>query len=80
MKPARRIGPAERIIAVLLGAIWACAGLGGIVLGLAQAHWQPVVLGLGALWYASAWLRVAARRRLLTWAELAVPWRRVPPG
>jgi len=65
----------DQTVATILGAIWLLAGFAGIVVGIMQAHWQPIVLGSGALWYASLWLRVAARRRLLTWSELAVPWR-----
>jgi len=34
-------------------------------------------VGLAAVLYGAAWLRVAARSRLLTWHEFIAPWRRI---
>jgi hypothetical protein len=70
-----RFGAVDQTVATLLGAIWLVAGLASILLGITYARWPAIVLGSGALWYASLWLRVAARRRLFTWSELAFPWR-----
>jgi hypothetical protein len=74
--PTRReLSSVNRMVALVLAVIWLCAGIGAIVVGFMQARWLVVVLGVFALWYALLWLRVVSRRRLLTWAELVVPWR-----
>jgi len=74
-----KLGPIDRTVATVLGLIWLSGGVTSIVLGLARASWLPVLFGPFALWYAVAWLRVARRNRLLTWSELATPWRRGRP-
>jgi hypothetical protein len=48
-----------------------------LYLALVQGRWIMAFVALGALLYGAAWLRVAARSRLLTWVELIAPWRRV---
>jgi hypothetical protein len=60
----------------VLAFIWLAAAISAIVLGLTRARPTLVVLGAFALAYGLLWLRVAATRRLLTWSELAIPWRR----
>ena len=76
MVPTRReLSGVNRMVALVLAVIWLCAGIGAILFGFMQARWVFVVLGVFALWYALLWLRVVSRRRLLTWAELVVPWR-----
>ena len=74
VRTRRELASVNRMIALGLAVIWLCAGIGAIVLGFMQVRWLVVVLGLFALWYALLWLRVVSRRRLLTWAELVVPW------
>jgi len=46
-----------------------------MVVGLMYGRWLLGVIAVFALWYAILWFRVAARSRLLTWSELARPWR-----
>ena len=70
-----RLGNANRILAFVLAGIWLCAGLAAIAIGVVRERWVIGIAGLFALGYAMLWLRVAARRRLLTWAELVLPWR-----
>lgn len=71
----RKLGNANRILAFVLAGIWLCAGFAAIAVGLAHARWVLAVAGALALGYAVLWLRVAARRRLLAWSELVLPWR-----
>src|SRR4051812_22683778 len=71
----REISVVNRTVAFVLAVVWLCAGIGAVCLGFAQARWLVVVLGLFALGYALLWLRVAVRRRLLTWSRLIAPWR-----
>ena len=76
MRPIRReLSGVNRMVALALAVIWLSAGIGAIVFGFIHARWLVVVLGVFALSYAMLWFRVASRRRLLTWAELFVPWR-----
>ena len=70
------LSSADRVVAVALGAVWLGGGISAVALGVMRGQWLLVVVGVGALSYAAAWLRVVARSRLLTWAELAAPWRR----
>jgi len=67
----------ERGLAVALSVIWLAGGAFALYLALARSHWVMAFVALGALVYGAAWLRVAARARLLTWVELIAPWRRV---
>jgi len=66
----------NRVVALLLATIWLCAGVAGVVLGYIYSRWLLISIGVFALWYALLWSRVVARSQLLTWRELAVPWRR----
>ena len=65
----------NRAVALILALIWFCAGVAAIVFGYIHGRWLLLALGIFALWYALLWCRVVARARLLTWRELAVPWR-----
>ena len=71
----RKIGGVNRTVALVLATIWLCAGIAALLLGHLHGRWLLAALGAFALWYASLWLRVATRRRLLTWSELFIPWR-----
>lgn len=72
----RTLDGANRVLAFVLAFVWLTAAIAAIVFGLARATPTLVVLGALALGYGLLWLRVAATRRLLTWSELALPWRR----
>ena len=65
----------NRAVAFALAAIWLSAGAAAIFFGLMQSRWTLVVAGLFALGYSLLWLRVTARKRLLTWTDVVVPWR-----
>jgi hypothetical protein len=38
-------------------------------------RWVMAIAALLALFYALLWIRVAVKARLLTWSEIAAPWR-----
>jgi hypothetical protein len=62
------LGPGGRTIAAGLAAVWAGAGLAGVVVGLVlRPGGLPVVLGALAIAYASLWLRVAVTGRRIRW-------------
>jgi hypothetical protein len=65
----------NRGVAFSLALVWLGAGITGIVLGLSRGNVSLLVVALAAVVYAVLWIRVAARSRLLTWRELATPWR-----
>jgi hypothetical protein len=67
----------ERCLAVVLAAVWLCAGGMGVYAGVTQARWVVAAIASAAFVYGMAWLRVALRARLLSWSELVVPWRRL---
>ena len=73
----KALSPIERGIAVSLALVWLSGGALGVFLALVHARWAVAIGGLAALVYGVAWLRVAARSRLLTWHELIAPWRRL---
>ena len=66
----------NRVVALFLATVWFCAGVAGVVLGYIYNRWLLMSIGVFALWYALLWSRVVVRSQLLTWRELAVPWRR----
>jgi len=70
-----RLGGVNRAVALALAIVWLCAGVAGIVLGFVHGPLLLVAIALFAIWYAVLWFRVVARSRLLTWRELATPWR-----
>ena len=73
----KALSPIERGVAVSLALVWLCGGAFALYLALVHARWGVAIGGVAALVYGAAWLRVAARSRLLTWHELIAPWRRV---
>ena len=71
----------NRIAAAILSLVWASAGVAGLVAAYTYGRWVLVLASLFALWYAALWAQVVARARLLSWPEIAVPWRaRDPDG
>jgi hypothetical protein len=66
----------NRVVALFLATVWFGAGGAGVVLGYIFNRWLLMSIGVCALWYALLWSRVVVRSQLLTWRELAVPWRR----
>jgi hypothetical protein len=77
MRKSATLSRLERGVAVGLSVIWLAGGGFTLYLALVQGRWIMAFVALGALIYGAAWLRVAARSRLLTWVELIAPWRRV---
>jgi len=65
----------NRLAALILSLVWLCAGVAGLVLGIARSRIVPIIASLLAIGYAILWFRVFARSRLLTWHELIAPWR-----
>jgi hypothetical protein len=66
----------NRIVATLLAAIWLCAGLAMIVLGLRNGKWLLALLGPFGIWYGLAWIRVAHQGRLPGGRLRLNPWGR----
>jgi hypothetical protein len=71
----RSVTGVNRIVALALALVWLSAGTAALVVGLLYGRWLLTVIAVFALWYAILWFRVAARSHLLTWSELAAPWR-----
>ena len=69
------LGGVNRAVALGLALVWLSAGLAGTVLGFLHGRLLLVALSLVAIGYAFLWFRVVARSRLLTWRQLASPWR-----
>jgi hypothetical protein len=65
----------SRVAAAILALVWAAAGAGGLVAAYVYGRWVIGAVALFALWYAVLWAWVAARGRLLSWNEAAMPWR-----
>jgi len=76
VKGQNKLSTVNRSIAWVLAVVWLSAGISAIAAGLMRSSWLPLVLGVFALAYAVLWLRVVAKGRLLTWAEVVAPWRR----
>ena len=70
-----KLGHIHRAVAAILSLVWACAGLAGLVAAYVYGRWALALAALFALWYAAVWAYVVARARLLTWREIAMPWR-----
>jgi len=70
-----KLGSINRLVAVILALVWACAGVAGLVVGYVYGAWMTAVAAVFALWYAALWVRVVAQARLLAWSEVATPWR-----
>jgi hypothetical protein len=77
MKRSRTLSSSERVLAVCLSLAWLCGGALALYSALIHSRWGIGVAAIAALIYGAAWLRVAALSRLLTWAELVAPWRRL---
>jgi hypothetical protein len=71
----RKLGHVNRTIAVILALVWTFSGITGLVAAYVYGRWIIALAALFALWYAVLWARVVARARLLTWSEIAMPWR-----
>ena len=77
MRKPGTLSPFERGLALALSLVWLGGSVGTLYFAVLQSRWLPGFLAIAALVYGAAWLRVATRSRLLTWAELIAPWRRV---
>jgi hypothetical protein len=71
----RRVAGVNRFIALVLAFLWLSAGVAGIAIAIRDGNVLLGFVALFALFYATLWLRVSARSRLLTWTEVAMPWR-----
>ena len=67
---------ANRIVAAVLAAIWLCAGMLVLVLGLFQGRWLMILVGPLGIGYGLVWVRVAYEGQHLTWPDGLLPWRR----
>ena len=76
MRKNGTLSRAERGLAVALSLIWLAGGAFTMYFALLQGRWGMGLVALAGLLYGGAWLRVAARSRLLTWHEFITPWRR----
>jgi hypothetical protein len=65
----------NRLVAVILAVVWACAGVAGFVVAFIYGRWVAALVAFFALWYAVLWIRVVVQARLLTWSDVATPWR-----
>jgi hypothetical protein len=70
----------NRALAGVLALVWIVVGIVSLVLALVHERWLLALLAVVAILYGVAWLRVAARGRLLRARELATPWRSRPAG
>jgi hypothetical protein len=70
-----KLGSINRLVAVILALAWACAGVAGLVVAYVYGRWVAAAAAVFALWYALLWVRVVVQARLLTWSEVATPWR-----
>jgi len=70
-----KLGSINRLVAVILALVWACAGVAGLVVAYVYGAWMAAVAAIFALWYAVLWVRVVVQARLLAWSDVATPWR-----
>jgi hypothetical protein len=70
-----KLGHINRAAAAILALVWACAGIAGLVAAYVYGRWVVALPALFAFWYAVLWARVVAGARLLSWSEVATPWR-----
>ena len=70
-----KLGQVNRAVAAILALAWACTGIAAMVAAFASGRWVLALVALFAVWYATLWARVFVRARLLTWKEIATPWR-----
>ena len=64
----------NRFVAILLAAVWLCAGFAMIVLGVRHEKWILALLGPFGIWYGLAWVRVAHEGRLPGGRLRLNPW------
>jgi len=77
MSRGREIVGANRFVALALACAWIAGGAGGIMVAIDATRPWLALLALCAIGYGLVWLRVFAQSRLLTWSEVALPWRRL---
>lgn len=70
----RKVVGIQRAAALLLAITWLCAGMAGLYLGFDRGPWLLTAVSIFAICYAGVWLRVVAKRRLLSWREVVFPW------
>jgi len=70
-----KLSSINRLVAVILALVWACAGVAGLVVAYVYGAWMAAVAAIFALWYAVLWVRVVVQARLLAWSDVATPWR-----
>jgi len=70
-----KLGSINRLVAAILALVWASAAVAGLVVAYVSGRWVVLLAALFALWYAVLWVRVVVQARLLTWSEVATPWR-----
>jgi len=70
----RKVVGIQRAAALLLALAWLCAGVVGLFFGVDRGPWLLSALSVFAIAYAAVWLRVVAKRRLLSWREVLFPW------
>jgi hypothetical protein len=70
-----KLGSINRLVAVVLALVWGAAGFAGLVVAYVFDRWVAAVAAVFAFWYALLWIRVVIQGRLLTWSEIAAPWR-----
>ena len=73
-----RVTGINRFVALVLAIVWGCAAVAGMVVAIADGRPLLVVFSLFALCYAILWFRAVIRSRLVSWKELALPWRARP--
>jgi hypothetical protein len=68
MPPTRhKLGPAGRIIAILLAVVWLSAGIISIVLFGLYNNWVIPILGILSIIYGVIWIQVARTGRRIQW-------------
>ena len=70
-----KLSPINHLVAALLALVWAGAAVAALVVAYVSGRRVVLLLALFALWYAVLWARVVVQARLLTWSEVATPWR-----
>jgi len=70
-----KLGSINRIVAAILAVVWASAAVAGLGVAYLSGRWVVLLAALFAFWYAVLWVRVVVQARLLTWNEVATPWR-----
>jgi hypothetical protein len=70
-----KLGSINRLVAVILALVWGAAGVAGLIIAYVFDHWVAAAAAIFAFWYALLWVWVVVHARLLTWGEIATPWR-----